>query len=147
MFRILGTRRILFALMLSVMGLGSLDAQQSLTIGSGSIAGTGSTTLDVTMTSTGETEGFVLSIGVDAALLQVSDLGIAGTVTEVVGAWSMVDIFLVGILSALVKLDALATIEPGIGASYFGAVVVLTMFAALSFDPRLIWDNAGEHSH
>jgi hypothetical protein len=86
MFRILGTRRILFALMLSVMGLGSLDAQQSLTIGSGSIAGTGSTALDVTMTSTGETEGFVLSIGVDAALLQVSDLGIAGTVTEVVGA-------------------------------------------------------------
>ena len=63
-------------------------------------------------------------------------------VTEVVGAWSMVDIFLVGILSALVNLDALATIEPGIGASYFGAVVVLTMFAAQSFDPRLIWDHA-----
>lgn len=63
-------------------------------------------------------------------------------VTEVVGAWSMVDIFLVAILSALVKLDALATIDPGIGASYFGAVVVLTMFAAQSFDPRLIWDHA-----
>ena len=63
-------------------------------------------------------------------------------VTEVVGAWSMVDIFLVGILSALVNLDALATIDPGIGASYFGAVVVLTMFAAQSFDPRLIWDHA-----
>ena len=63
-------------------------------------------------------------------------------VTEVVGAWSMVDIFLVAILSALVNLDALATIDPGIGASYFGAVVVLTMFAAQSFDPRLIWDHA-----
>lgn len=62
--------------------------------------------------------------------------------TEVVGAWSMVDIFLVGVLSALVKLQALATIEPGIGASYFGAVVVMTMFAAHSFDPRLIWDHA-----
>lgn len=62
-------------------------------------------------------------------------------VTEVVGAWSMVDIFLVGILSALVSLDALSTIRPGIGASFFGASVVVTMFAAHSFDPRLIWDN------
>ena len=62
-------------------------------------------------------------------------------VTEVVGAWSMVDIFLVGLLSALVSLDALSTIRPGIGASFFGAVVVVTMFAAHKFDPRLIWDN------
>ena len=61
-------------------------------------------------------------------------------ITEVIGAWSMVDIFLVGILSALVALDALTTIRPGIGATYFGAVVVITMFAAHSFDPRLIWD-------
>ena len=61
--------------------------------------------------------------------------------TEVVGAWSMVDVFLVAILSALVKLDALATIEPGIGVSFFAAVVVITMFAAHSFDPRLIWDH------
>ncbi len=66
--------------------------------------------------------------------------------TEVVGAWSMVDIFLVGILTALVQLQALATIEPGIGASYFGAVVVLTMFAAQSFDPRLIWDHGVQQS-
>lgn len=65
-------------------------------------------------------------------------------VTEAVGAWSMVDIFLVGILSALVSLDALSTIRPGIGASFFGAVVVITMFAARSFDPRLIWDNLGQ---
>ena len=63
-------------------------------------------------------------------------------ITEVVGAWSMVDIFLVGLLSALVSLDALSTIRPGIGATFFGAVVVLTMFAAHSFDPRLIWDNS-----
>ncbi|MBT6276395.1 MAG: paraquat-inducible protein A [Chromatiales bacterium] len=67
-------------------------------------------------------------------------------VTEVVGAWSMVDIFLVGILSALVQLKALATIEPGIGASFFGGVVVVTMFAARSFDPRLIWDHATERT-
>lgn len=61
--------------------------------------------------------------------------------TEVVGAWSMVDIFLVGLLSGLVSLGALATIRPGVGAVFFGAVVVLTMFAAHSFDSRLIWDN------
>ena len=63
-------------------------------------------------------------------------------VTEVVGAWSMVDIFLVGILVALVRMDGLATIAPGIGASFFGLAVVLTMMAAHSFDPRLIWDRA-----
>ena len=64
-------------------------------------------------------------------------------VTEAVGAWSMVDIFLVGLLSALVSLDALSTIRPGIGATFFAAVVVSTMFAAHCFDPRLIWDSAG----
>jgi paraquat-inducible protein A len=61
--------------------------------------------------------------------------------TEIVGAWSMVDIFLVGLLSSLVSLDALSTIRPGIGAIFFAGVVVITMFAAHSFDPRLIWDN------
>jgi paraquat-inducible protein A len=63
-------------------------------------------------------------------------------VTEVVGAWSMVDIFLVAILVALVNLGALATVRPGIGAVFFGGAVVLTMLAAHSFDPRLIWDRA-----
>jgi paraquat-inducible protein A len=65
-------------------------------------------------------------------------------VTEVIGAWSMVDIFLVGILTSLVSLDALSTIEPGIGASYFAGAVVITMFAAHNFDSRLIWDAAQE---
>ena len=65
-------------------------------------------------------------------------------VTEVVGAWSMVDVFLVGLLSALVSLDALSTIRPGIGVIFFASVVVITMIAAHSFDPRLIWDNTGE---
>jgi len=60
--------------------------------------------------------------------------------TEMIGSWSMVDIFIIGILTSLVSLDALATIEPGIAASYFAASVVLTMLAAQSFDPRLIWD-------
>ena len=64
-------------------------------------------------------------------------------VTEAVGAWSMVDLFLVGILVALVRMDALATVHPGLGASFFGAAVVMTMLAAHAFDPRLVWDRAG----
>ena len=47
---------------------------------------------------------------------------------------------------ALVKLDAIATIEAGIGASAFAAVVILTMFGASSFDPRLIWDSLEQES-
>lgn len=66
--------------------------------------------------------------------------------TEVIGRWSMIDIFMISILIALVKLDAVATIEPGPGAISFAAVVILTMFAAMSFDPRLIWDNIEEKS-
>jgi len=61
-------------------------------------------------------------------------------ITELVGRWSMVDIYVVTILVALVQLGALATIEAQAGAVFFGAVVVLTMLAAESFDPRLIWD-------
>ncbi|WP_457675803.1 paraquat-inducible protein A [Thiolapillus sp.] len=62
-------------------------------------------------------------------------------VTELVGRWSMVDVFVIGILTALVQMGAISTVEPGIGALAFGAVVVLTMMAAISFDPRLIWDR------
>jgi len=60
---------------------------------------------------------------------------------EFIGRWSMVDIYVAAILTALVQLQALATIKAGPGAIAFGAVVVLTMFAAESFDPRLIWDS------
>ena len=62
--------------------------------------------------------------------------------TEAVGRWSMVDIYVVTITVALVRLGNLATIEAGLGAVFFGAVVVLTMLAAESFDPRLIWDRS-----
>ncbi len=65
-------------------------------------------------------------------------------VTEVVGSWSMVDVFLVGLLTGLVSLDVLATVRPGIGATFFASVVILTMFAAMSFDSRLIWDTCDE---
>lgn len=62
-------------------------------------------------------------------------------ITEVIGRWSMVDIFVVTILVALVKLGALASIQAQPGAIFFCAVVIITMFAAMSFDPRLIWDK------
>jgi len=61
-------------------------------------------------------------------------------ITEAVGRWSMVDIYVVTILVALVNLGNLATIKAGPGVVFFAAVVVITIFAAMSFDPRLIWD-------
>lgn len=60
---------------------------------------------------------------------------------EVIGRWSMLDIFVVALLAALVRAGALATIIPGAGALAFTTVVVLTMLASLSFDPRLLWDS------
>jgi len=65
-------------------------------------------------------------------------------IVEAVGRWSMTDIYVVTILVALVSLGNLATIEAGVGAIYFAGVVVATMLAAESFDPRLIWDRARE---
>jgi paraquat-inducible protein A len=64
--------------------------------------------------------------------------------TEAVGRWSMLDVYVVTILVALVKLGAVANIEAGPAAVYFAAVVVITMIAAESFDPRLIWDALEE---
>ena len=61
-------------------------------------------------------------------------------IVELIGRWSMLDIFVTAILVALVHAKALAKIDAGPGALAFGAVVVLTMLAAMSFDPRLIWD-------
>ncbi len=62
-------------------------------------------------------------------------------VTEFVGKWSMVDVFVVSILVALIQLGGLLTITAGAAAIAFGGVVVVTMLAAESFDPRLIWDH------
>lgn len=66
-------------------------------------------------------------------------------IVEAVGRWSMIDIFMISILVALVQLGQIATIEPGIGAVAFAGVVVITMIAAMSFDPRLMWDAAGKN--
>ena len=62
-------------------------------------------------------------------------------IVEMVGRWSMIDIFTIALLVALVQFGFLATVEAGIGAVYFGAVVVLTMLASQTFDPRLLWDT------
>ncbi|WP_425356746.1 PqiA/YebS family transporter subunit [Vreelandella populi] len=62
-------------------------------------------------------------------------------ITEFIGRWSMVDVFVVAMLVALIRAGALMSITPGPAALAFGAVVVLTMLAATTFDPRLIWDS------
>ncbi len=65
-------------------------------------------------------------------------------VVEFMGRWSMLDVFVVAILVGLVRLGQVASIEPGIGAMSFGASVILTMLASMSFDPRLIWDSLAD---
>jgi paraquat-inducible protein A len=65
-------------------------------------------------------------------------------IIEGIGRWSMIDIFMISILVALVRLGSIATIEPGVAAIAFAGVVVITMIAAMVFDPRLIWDAAEE---
>ena len=74
-------------------------------------------------------------------------------ITEFIGRWSMVDVFVVAILVALIRAGSLMSITPGPAALAFGSVVVLTMLAAMTFDPRLIWDapkaaaSPSDHSH
>jgi paraquat-inducible protein A len=59
---------------------------------------------------------------------------------EFIGRWSMLDVFVDTFTVALVQLQPLMSVAPGPGVLFFAAVVVLTMIAAESFDPRLIWD-------
>ncbi|HTI02294.1 MAG TPA: paraquat-inducible protein A [Acidisoma sp.] len=63
-------------------------------------------------------------------------------IIAVIGRWSMIDIFMESILVALVQFGAIVTIEPGVGAVAFAGVVILTIFAAEAFDPRVMWDAA-----
>ena len=60
---------------------------------------------------------------------------------EFIGRWSMLDIFVIAILVAVVNFGRIASVEANLGAIAFASVVILTMLAALTFDPRLIWDN------
>jgi paraquat-inducible protein A len=64
-------------------------------------------------------------------------------VIDFIGRWSMIDIFMASILVALVQFGSLVTINANVGAIAFASVVILTMFAARTFDPRLMWDAAG----
>jgi paraquat-inducible protein A len=68
-------------------------------------------------------------------------------VVEFVGRWSMIDVFVIAVLSALVRIGGLMSIYPAIGAVMFALVVILTMFAAMTFDPRLSWDRAPDSTH
>ena len=61
---------------------------------------------------------------------------------EAVGRWSNIDVFMISLLVALVQFGVLATVEARSGAVAFAAVVLITMFASQSFDPRLMWDAA-----
>jgi paraquat-inducible protein A len=65
-------------------------------------------------------------------------------VVEFVGRWSMIDVFVIAVLSALVHIGLLMSVYPATGALLFALVVILTMFAAMTFDPRLTWDRANE---
>ena len=65
-------------------------------------------------------------------------------IVRFIGRWSMIDIFMESLLGALVVFGSVITIEPGVGAVAFCGVVILTMFAAETFDPRLMWDAAAE---
>jgi paraquat-inducible protein A len=67
-------------------------------------------------------------------------------VVEFVGRWSMIDVYVATMLTALVQFGGLMSIRAGSGAIAFALVVVITIFAAKSFDPRLIWDNAKNQS-
>ncbi|WP_448950006.1 paraquat-inducible protein A [Labrys neptuniae] len=73
-------------------------------------------------------------------LWRLQDRTVLYRIIEFVGRWSMIDIFMISILVALVQLGEIATIEPGIGAIAFASVVIITMIASESFDPRLMWD-------
>jgi len=66
---------------------------------------------------------------------------------DTVGRWSMIDVFMLTVLVALVHMGFVATVYPGPGAMAFAAVVVLTMFASAAFDPRLMWDAALRQGH
>lgn len=70
-------------------------------------------------------------------------------IVELIGRWSMLDVFVDTFVVALVQLQPLMSVEPGPGVFFFMAVVVLTMLAAQSFDPRLIWDSSrqGQVAH
>lgn len=85
-----------------------------------------------------------LRVGNDDELTQRSQLRMY-RVIEFIGRWSMVDVFVVAILVALIQAGNFVSITPGPAAFAFGLVVISTMLAAIHFDPRLIWDKPVKH--
>ena len=77
-----------------------------------------------------------VQVGSNFALTQKTKLY---RVTEFVGRWSMIDVFVVGILVALIQLGNIMTVRPGVAAVAFAGMVVTTMLASRAFDPRLLW--------
>ena len=75
-----------------------------------------------------------------ASKLTVKQQGQLYHIVEFLGPWSMLDVFVVTIMAAVVNLGFLSSIEAAAGITYFGLMVVFTMFAAESFDARLLWD-------
>ena len=73
---------------------------------------------------------------------RLHDRALLYRIVEVIGRWSMIDIFVETVLVALVQFGGIVTIDPGVGAIAFASVVILTMLAAEGFDPRLMWDAA-----
>jgi paraquat-inducible protein A len=70
---------------------------------------------------------------------------IAYRITELIGKWSMIDVFVVSILVALVHIGKILVIRPGIASITFAALVIVTMIASKGFDPRLFWDKEAEN--
>lgn len=88
----------------------------------------------------------VLAVSVSrASKLSPGQLRLVHEVVEYIGRWSMVDIFVVAILSALVQLNVLVAIQPGPASLFFALSVILTMLSAQAFDTRLIWDARARH--
>ncbi|MDB5800884.1 MAG: Integral rane protein PqiA family [Rhodocyclales bacterium] len=136
--------------LLPIMETTSLGATQSNTIMSGIILlwNTGSWDLAVIVfvASMVVPLGKLLALVVLLISVQRKPLGAAPQLSrlyrlvELVGKWSMLDVYVVALLATLVRFDAFMSVHAGHGALAFGAVVVLTMLAAQSFDPRLMWD-------
>jgi paraquat-inducible protein A len=65
-------------------------------------------------------------------------------IIRIIDPWNMLEVFLLAIGVSMVEMGEIATVHPGRGVFAFSAVVVLTLLATLSFDPRLIWDSPAE---
>ena len=66
-------------------------------------------------------------------------------VIDFIGRWSMIDVFMTAILTALVRMGIIGSVTPGLGVQFFCAVVIITMIATITFDPRAMWDAAGQN--